>query len=159
MSPTSRRSSVSWVIPMSEHFRTRDEELAYLRRRTRELEDKIEQLEYTIASRLEVDEFEALTIMEHFNVSFTRAQIIWLLASGRPLTRDRIMDEYALNREIDHRDVDSQIKRIRQVCTEIPIKSIYGYGYQMEPEGVRRIKQIVAEAKAKHKAEKSEPEA
>ena len=141
---------------MNEPFRTRDEELHYLRKRTRELEEKIEQLEYTITSRDEIDEFESITIMEHYNVPLARARILWLLSSGRPITRERLMEEYASDHDVELRNVDSQIKRIRQVATDIPIKSIYGYGYQMEPSGIRRIREIVNSARQQRNS-KSEP--
>lgn len=134
-------------------FRTRDEELDFLRRRTRELEERIEQLVYQIEARNEVDEFEALAVMNHYKLPLARARILWMLSSGRPQSRERLMDHYASDYEVDLRNVDHQIKRIRQVATDIPIRAIYGYGYQMEPPGMKRIKQIIEEAKAVRAAE------
>lgn len=133
-------------------FRTRDEELDYLRRRTRELEEQIEQLQYQIECQHEIEEFESIAIMETLKIPLGQARILRLLATGQPYTRERLIEEYAADFDYELRNVDSQIKRIRKVVADVPIKSIYGYGYQMEPAGVKRIRQLIIAAKQKRKA-------
>jgi DNA-binding response OmpR family regulator len=132
-------------------FRTREEELAYLRRRNRELEDHVEELKYQIECQHEIEEFESIAIMETLKIPLGQARILRLLASGQPYTRERLIEEYASDFDYELRNVDSQIKRIRKTVEDIPIKSIYGYGYQMEPAGVKRIKQLIVIAKQKQK--------
>jgi DNA-binding response OmpR family regulator len=127
-------------------FRTKDEEIAFLRKKNRELEEAIQDLKERISARDSGDHVELVALREALGVSITQAKIARLLSTGRPFTRAQILDEYTGERDYETRNVDSQIKRIRQKG-KCEIKTIYGYGYQATASEAERLRAIMQAAK------------
>lgn len=120
-------------------FRTLQEEVIWLR-------DRVAELEAEKADREKVAEIETVAVARAYNVNISQARILRLLSTGHAYNRHRIMAEYT-DDDLEMRNVDSQIKRIRQRVASLTINNLYGFGYQLEPSSAATVRKIMADAR------------
>lgn len=113
---------------------------------THELETlraRVAELEFEIERRDECMMPQVVAIMRCYNVSKTHALMIRLLSSGGCISRERMLEEYR-GEDLDIRNVDSQIKRIRQRIGSLTIRNVYGLGYDMDHASCAQVRAVMS---------------
>lgn len=112
-------------------------ELVFLRERVADLEAELADLKNTRQQ-------DEIRLLQALNVSPGTTKMLLALARGGIMSREQLLHHGCANGEDNGlRLVDSQIKRIRQRLPWIKIRSHYGYGYELEPESIKVIRNII----------------
>lgn len=113
------------------------------------LRQRVEYLEAENALLRDLDSARIKAVMDAYGITVVQARTLIALARGGVLTRD-IAVGLELNRvrDADPRSLDSCVKRLRQALPWLKIKSLYGLGYELEPEALKAVRQVIQQAGA-----------
>jgi len=106
-----------------------------------QLRERVADLEAELAELKNVKVEHELGVRKAFDLSPGTSKMLLALARGGIMSREQLMHHgCAAGADHDLRLVDSQVKRIRQRLPWVQIKSHYGYGYELAPESVARVR-------------------
>jgi DNA-binding response OmpR family regulator len=112
-------------------------ELVELRERVADLEAELADLKNTKAQ-------DELKLKEATGLSPGTSKMLLALSRGGIMSRVQLLCHGCANGEDnDVRLVDSQIKRLRKKAPWIRVITHYGYGYELAPESVKKVRELI----------------
>jgi DNA-binding response OmpR family regulator len=112
-------------------------ELVQLRERVADLEAELAELKTTSRE-------DELNVHRLLNLPVGVSKMLIALARGGIMSREQLIHYGCDNHEEGSlRLVDSMVKRLRRALPWLRIKTHYGYGYEMAPESIARVRQAM----------------
>jgi DNA-binding response OmpR family regulator len=109
-----------------------------------QLRERVADLEAELADLKKTDKAQELALRQNLGVPVGETRLLLALARGGIMSREQLV-HFVRGDEDNIRNVDSQIKRIRKRLPWIrrDLVSHYGYGYELEGEGLKRVRDAV----------------
>lgn len=109
-----------------------------------QLRERVADLEAELADLKRTDQQQELNLRQNLQMPMGETRLLLALARGGIMSREQLV--HCVRGDEDNiRNVDSQVKRIRQRLPWIRpyLTSHYGYGYELTGEGLKRVREAM----------------